>query len=84
MNANAPVIITICAVVCAAILFVSLCKDALIAWNKRHNVITYSDSLVNEVEFNGGGINADGTPYYSSDDKPTSQGDVPVVLKKGA
>ena len=47
---------------------ISFFRERLKAFNARHKVITYSDTIVRPVSWNGGkdGIDIDGIPYYGS------------------
>jgi len=68
MSANSGSLIIVCAVASAVILVISFFRERLKAFNARHEVITYSDTIVRPVSWNGGkdGIDIDGIPYYGS------------------
>ncbi len=68
MSANSGSLIIICAVASAVILTVSFLRERIKAFNARHSIITWSDSLVRPVSWNGGldGVDADGIPFYGS------------------
>lgn len=68
MSANSGSLIIVCAVASAVILVISFFRERLKAFNARHKVITYSDTIVRPVSWNGGkdGIDIDGIPYYGS------------------
>lgn len=68
MSANSGSLIIVCAVASAVILIISFFRERLKAFNARHKVITYSDTIVRPVSWNGGkdGIDIDGIPYYGS------------------
>lgn len=60
-----------------------LFRERLKAFNAKHKVITYSDTIVRPVSWDGGkdGIDIDGIPYYGSyededEDTPGRQRDV--------
>ena len=62
MSANSGSLIIICAVASAVILIVSFLHERLKAFNAKHSIITYSDTLVRPVSWNGGrdGVDAEG------------------------
>ncbi|HBN02199.1 MAG TPA: hypothetical protein DD383_06295 [Rikenellaceae bacterium] len=68
MSANSGSLIIVCAVVSAIILVVSFLHERLRAFNAKHSIITYSDTLVRPVSWNDGkdGVDADGIPFYGS------------------
>ena len=68
MSANSGSLIIVCAVASAVILIVSFLHERLKAFNAKHSIITYSDTLVRPVSWNGGrdGVDADGVPFYGS------------------
>ena len=68
MSANSGSLIIVCAVASAVILVISFFRERLKAFNAKHKVITYSDTIVRPVSWNGGrdGIDIDGIPYYGS------------------
>lgn len=68
MSANSGSLIIVCAVVSAVILIVSFLHERLKAFNAKHSIITYSDTLVRPVSWNEGrdGVDADGVPFYGS------------------
>ena len=68
MSANSGSLIIVCAVASAVILVISFFRERLKAFNARHKVITYSDTIVRPVSWNGGrdGVDADGVPFYGS------------------
>lgn len=68
MSANSGSLIIVCAVASAVILIVSFLHERLKAFNAKHSIITYSDTLVSPVSWNGGrdGVDADGVPFYGS------------------
>ena len=89
MSANSGSLIIVCAVASAVILVISFFRERLKAFNARHKVITYSDTIVRPVSWNGGkdGIDIDGIPYYGSyenEDEDTPVGNVmsiPTAIK---
>ncbi len=68
MSANSGSLIIVCAVASAIILVVSFLHERLRAFNAKHSIITYSDTLVRPVSWNDGkdGVDADGIPFYGS------------------
>lgn len=68
MSANSGSLIIVCAVASAVILLVSFFRERLKAFNEKHRIITYSDSQVRPVYWNGGkdGVDVDGIPFYGS------------------
>lgn len=68
MSANSGSLIIVCAVASAVILIFSFLRERLRAFNAKHSIITYSDTLVRPVSWNDGkdGVDADGIPFYGS------------------
>lgn len=69
MSANSATMIIVCAVAGAVVVLASFCRDQLVSFNRKHHLITYSDSLVEPASWNDGqeGVDESGVPYFRYD-----------------
>ncbi len=81
MSANSGLLIIVCAAASAVIVVASFLHEKISAFNRKHRIITCSDSIVRPVVWNGGldGVDEDGVPFYGSMEDEDSEANMVKV-----